>query len=366
MDPDDSGAKKFVRTFESDMKILKKGGAPDLSPLFEKPREPEPAPVPAPAPAPEPVIEPPSPEIFQPQNPPRIPSPPPFSVPPIKTYASDFSDQLKETNAARATVLAAEQDAAVPRIEPKSPPARGNILYIFAGIVLLIGGGVAGYFAYARYSASSAVVALAPVAQAPITVDEREQVSGTGSALAQAIAQSVNKPIGGSGSVRLLSPAGDSATDGVFGSLQLPAPGVLLRNVRPEGSMAGVVTVDGVQSPFFILSVASYSDTFSGMLSWEKTMPRDLAAFFPAYAAPNASTSMASSTTMTALSSPPAQAPSFRDETVGNHDARAYRDPQGRTILLYGYWNQETLIIARDQAAFKVLLDRLSNASAPL
>ena len=52
----------------------------------------------------------------------------------------------------------------------------------------------------------------------------------------------------------------------------------------------------------------------------------------------------------------------FFDEVVANHDVRIYRDAEGRSILLYGYWNQTTLVIARDPSAFAEILGRLATS----
>ena len=205
-----------------------------------------------------------------------------------------------------------------------------------------------------------APVVLAPSVSAPIFVDEREQVSGTGAALVQAIEKSVNRPIAASGSIRLLYTASSTDTGSIFSALDLSAPFVLQRNIRAAGSMAGVVNTGGVQSPFFILSVSSYSDTFSGMLTWEPMMRRDLITLFPPYPVTSAASTTATSTPP--VSPPALSAMAFTDSTVANHDVRIYNDTQGRSIILYGYWNQTTLVIARDPASFTEIVQRLATS----
>ena len=264
--PAASGAqpKKFVRTFAGDMETLKRGGTPDLAP-FQK----APAAVPALPTAP-----------ISPTVPPKPAGAPPPSATPLKTYEGDFLERMNKTRASTATVLAVEQDAArAPQAAPKES-SRRNVLYGIAGGLLVLAGGIGMYFAYARYLAVSEPVMLAPVAASPIFVDEREEISGSGAALAQAIRQSAARRIA-SGAVRILYL--QTATTSVFSALQLPAPDALLRNVRATPGMAGVVHVSGTQSSFFILSVATFGDTFAALLSWEPRMPRDLAAVFPPF-----------------------------------------------------------------------------------
>ena len=436
--PDAALPKKYIRTLEGDMETLKKGGTPDLAPLKERPKPPKPtsapvAPAAAPAaPSAEPVPVPPpksaehisntpmpipssnighvssrplsipiseselrNNSIPQPESPIEpsaqvpVPEPPASESPepessPLETYASDFTDKVKEENASPATVLAAEQDAQTGEIEvPQPPHSRSNLLYTIAGVVLLIIGGVGVYIAYTKHLASIAPVIFTSGVSTPIFVDEREEISGVGITLLEAIEQSTTRPLA-SGTVRLLYTSSATTTDNsVFSALRKPAPDILLRNVKADGSMAGVVNVNGVQSPFFILSVASYSNTFSGMLKWEPLMPRDLSELFPPFSAPSVSTTtstvatttpiVASTTQKVATTTPktasttiskntPTIIAGFRDEVVSNHDVRVYRDSAGRTIFLYGYWNQTTLIIARSPSAFTEILNRLANS----
>ena len=345
---------KYIRTFAGDIEAVKKGWMPNLAPLKKAP----------PTPIPEQTA------VQSSPPPPVQPPPPPPS--PIKTYSYDFLQKFKKTNASTATILAAEQDAAsgAPKtIQEK--PSRGNILYVVSGIALLILGGVGSYIAYTRYLVSVETVIPAPTISAPIFVDEREKISGeTSDAILQAIEQSLSRSLAPN-TVRLLYT--DSATgstsspqattdNSVFSALRLPAPGVLLRNVNASRSMAGIVSAGGDQHPFFILSVASYGDTFAGMLSWESTMPRDMSSLFPSYPPPIATTTPKKGATKEATSTPTVSLFTvfFHDEVVNNHDVRIYRDSEGRSILVYGYWDQATLVIARDLAAFIEILGRLA------
>ena len=268
-----------------------------------------------------------------------------MAAPVLQTYASDFHDRMRDTHAATATVLAAEQDAGRSSHAAEAP--KKGALPIFAGIILLVLGGIGLYYAYSWYIARQAPVFIAAPALAPIFVNERQEVAGSGAELLYALTQALDRPLA-AGAVRHLYMTGSSTN--VFLALQLPAPDILLRNIREEPSMAGVVSVDAIQSPFFILPAASYSDTFAGMLSWERNMPRDLATLYPPYPI-TASTTIATS-----------PSPGFADEVIGNHDARVYRDASGRALITYGYWNQSTLVIARDTAAFAEIVSRLATS----
>ncbi|MBI5405580.1 hypothetical protein HY972_00875 [Candidatus Kaiserbacteria bacterium] len=342
---------KYIRTFAGDMEILQKGGVPDLAPL--EPAHPAPSerlvagsPLPpTPAPTAAPI-----------QKPVPAKATPPL-VSPLETYSGDFSERVKETRASTATVLAAEQDAGREAPLQKKKFPWGNALYIGAGAVLLIAGGIGAYSAYRSYVTITVPVTPEAGAMAPIFVDEREPLSGTGAELLAAIEESVARPLAPS-AVRLLYVASTSA-ESVFSALPLSAPDVLVRNINADGSMAGVANAGGSASPFFILSVSSYSGTFGGLLAWEARMPRDLGALFPAYPAAASASAATSSPHATTTMAPQAV---FRDEVVDNHDVRVYRDTAGRSIVLYGYWNQKTLVIARDPAVFSEILNRLATS----
>jgi len=361
--PDKNNPEKYIRTFAGDIETIQAGGVPDLAPLQEEvhpvPAERlvaasplPPTPIPTPAPIKNPASE--SASTYTP--------PPPLETP-LKTYADDFSERMKETNASTATVLAAEQDRA-----PETPPqeaetsSRANLFYIIGGVILLIAGGVGAYITYTAFLTATAPITPSLSIAAPIFVDEREQISGAGATLLKAIEASVAQSLAPN-TVRLLFVSTTTTTGSIFSALPLSVPDILLRNVNTDGSMAGVIHMGSSNSPFFILSVSSYSNTFSGMLSWEKTMPRNFATLFPAYPSAIVPTVSTSSPQVTVATTTVSNKQSgFRDEVVGNHDVRIYRDEAGRSIMLYGYWNQTTLVIARDPATFGEILGRLANS----
>lgn len=395
---------KFVRTFASDMEALKAGGAPTLNPFASATDSSEPevetpealsdaqnsgAPtvvVPTPPPPVEPfqsvdhsaprdrlvgasVLPPVAPLPESPASPvPEPTAPEPDGPAPLHTYSGDFSERVQDTHASQATILAAEQDKGRVPQEPHTHRAV-NVLYVLAGIVLLLAGAGGVYYGYTIFMKRGAPIILAPSPSAPIFVDESAQVSGSGTPLMQAIEQSATRPLAPN-TVRLLYDASTTTAQSIFSSLQLPAPGILLRNIVASGSMAGIVRAGSSEAPFFILSVASYGDTFSGMLLWEPTMVRDLSPLYPPQSAPAVVTATSSPRAQTATSSatvastsPKAvSTPGFADVVIQNHDAREYTDAAGHIVVVYGYWDQRTLIIAHDEAAFIEILNRLSTS----
>lgn len=399
----------YVRTFDSDKEAAMRTGTPPPAPPITtpppapKPSSPPPAPkppAPPPAPAPKPQPEPapaaapvvlPKPEPVAPQRP--VPPPEPVRVAPavepvperaaplvaptrpvaplestrpavtpmkpvdsLETYSSDFIEKVKKTRASKVTVLAAEQDAKTgepeKEVAPKVLPL--TLVYGVSGAFLLIAGGIGAYLAYAHYTLAHRPVVVDQQMRTPIAYDERRDITGRGTPLMDAFAAALEKPLD-SGSVRLVTLASTTAssTETVLGALNTSAPGILVRNIVARDTMAGVLQLQDSQSAFFIVGVTSYPETFSGMLTWEPGMARDLGTLFPRVAA-TASTSDEASPRSTPYI--------FVDESVANHDVRIARDVRGQSLLIYGYVNPTTLVITRSPAAFTTLVERLTTS----
>ncbi len=387
---------KIIRTYAADIAAAQ-SQTPPVPQEVAAPAITAAPPAPEPASA-APFIPPPPPPVSQPVFPVEVPPGAPSLVPPrvtaeptsqpLHTYAGDFSDRAKATDATTMSILAAQQDAGPSVVAPTVLPQKSNLLYVLAGVVmLLIGIGSAGY-AFVVYQSKTAPVPLVPLASAPIFVDDRQELSGTGAELQRALAQSMSRPLAAENVRLLYTPESVAGTAQIFSALTLPLPGPLARNINQETGMAGIVNVRGMQTPFFMLAVSSYGETFAGMLSWEPTMLQDFASLFPAHpqpvapsaaatttatstatttpskTTPKTSSSIATTTVATSTSPLPVHTAGFGDEVVANHDVRVYRDAQNRAVLLYGYWNQSTLLIARDGAAFAELIRRLSTSRA--
>ena len=100
------------------------------------------------------------------------------------------------------------------------------------------------------------------------------------------------------------------------------------------------------------------------MLAWEPLMPDYLSELFPSFWF-RLERRQLLSTVATTTETASASVAGFYDATIVNHDVRVYRDASGRDVLLYGFWNQATLIIARDATAFTEIVGRLATASTP-
>lgn len=298
----------------------------------------------------------------------------------MHTYSSDFAKRIDTQGASTFSVLAAEQDSATPRVAtPVQKRGGGKAMLAIGSGVLLVVLAIGGVFMTYQFVMTMRDTPIAALTVPSIIVaDEYEELSGTGGELMRALATSAGGAVvpgnvivtyiledmteEGGGIVK--TPAGGAA---FLRALQVPAPDILLRNIARE-SAVGVVNAGSESSVFFALRVDSYERTYAGMLTWEPLMLRDLSVLYPLYPTPAApepvasttATSTAATSTPIMLDPVPASALSrFSDAVVANHDVRILRDTSGRSLLLYGYADKRTLIIARDEAAFEALLPRL-------
>lgn len=326
-------------------------------------------------------------EPIEPVTPPRPIAPAPTSDR-LHTYTSDFADTIDTSGASAFTVLAAEQDArasAPQTLSPRRARSPKALVAVFTAVLLLAlaGGGIFATYRFVMTMRDTPIASLA--IPSIVFADEYRELSGTGANLLGALANAANDTLlsgnvlvtyamaiaPGEEAGLLSSPMGGAS---FIRAMTIPAPDILLRNVAEE-STVGVISAGGETRPFFALRVDSYERTYAGMLTWEPLMFRDLSLLYPLYAPEEApaipledsvATSTQASSTQNVRPEPvplqPASALTrFTDTVVANHDVRILRDTNGRPLILYGYADKRTLLIARDEAAFEALLVRLKS-----
>ncbi len=329
---------------------------------------------PPPIPTPEPVARPEP--LFEP-----VAQPAPAPIPPvvrveetpsrIHTYKSDFADHIDDRGASSFSVLAAQQDAK--RATLPSVPKKRNLVFAVSGILLIVLGGVGVATAAWYVMRLNTLPPSGVVVPSLVFADEQVKLRGSGNDLIQQIADLANEPLPeGNVIITYLSESTTTSKGEVrevplsggtlIAAMKLPAPDILLRNIAPF-STVGVLSAGGETRPFFIFRVTSYERTFAGMLAWEVSMGRDLAVLYPARGAGNllpVGTQAPIGTSTPQAVEPVRANTQFEDAIVQSHDVRLLRDTAGNTLMLYGYVDKETLILARDEAAYTHLLTRLA------
>jgi len=316
------------------------------------------------------------------QAPVAPPPPPPVLVPktvepesasPLHTYKTDFADEIDNKKASTFSVLAAEGNRTEKR--PTVKKEKNQIIPVLVGSFFLIALGAGGVYGAYWFITQPAGISLQPLAPSLVFVDERVELKGpdyfnelaraakeplvSGNVLLTYITHSTSTPK--TGIVVTPLPGGD-----LIEALGLSAPDILLRNID-RSSTVGVISAGGDTNPFFILRATSYERTYAGMLSWESTVAQDLQPFYPRPEVVIDETSFEAasttpSTTAALIAPTSTYSAGFKDEIIENRDVRVLRDSSGRSVLLYGYRDKESLIIARNGEAFLELIRRLTAA----
>ncbi|KND51511.1 MAG: hypothetical protein AB202_03000 [Parcubacteria bacterium C7867-007] len=279
----------------------------------------------------------------------------------LHTFKSDFADHIDSQKATTFSVLAAQSDSKENLARTPKPASttskKPNLPFILGGVTLLVLGiGIVGgsYWFVSVRTPSSGLPFIVP---SLIFADEKVEITGdSGPELMQALAAVAQGPsVNGNIIVTYITEREEGvvsipqAGGQLIKQLFQNAPDILLRNIT-DGSTVGVIDAGDSNAPFFILDVSSYERTFAGMLGWEPTIAANLAPLYPPHLE-NVSTS-----TGARIVNPTR----FMDKSVANHDVRVLIDSNNKTILIYGYRDKQTLIIARDEAAFSAILVRLA------
>jgi hypothetical protein len=111
-------------------------------------------------------------------------------------------------------------------------------------------------------------------------------------------------------------------------------PAEFSRSVASEDFFGG--TNEG---NFFIIKNDSYELAFSSLLKWEQNMGTDLFSLFGIDGSEELIT--------------------FEDKIIANKDARVAVNGRGETLFLYGFYNNDVIIFARNEEVFRTVHDML-------
>ncbi|CAN5132884.1 hypothetical protein BH11PAT3_BH11PAT3_1290 [soil metagenome] len=277
----------------------------------------------------------------------------------IRTYQGDVANALHTQHesivsiqraevARTAEVKLARKPESLQNIEAKESSQSG--IFLSLGIILLLAlGAGGGYYAYTGYKTKTAVPVVTVIPNAFFGTDSLTNFNAlnlTRESLIQAVLIEQAKTTGGIEQIELRKGEGDTAnllyTEGFFAILQSHAPSSLLRAYDPL-FMFG--TLGTPKHMFLIIKLDSYENAYAGMLEWEHSIALDILPLFG-----SAET----------VASVPSDTP-FVDITIQNKDARILKSPNGKTVLLYSFFDNNMLIIADNEETLKSLMTRLAS-----
>jgi len=91
-------------------------------------------------------------------------------------------------------------------------------------------------------------------------------------------------------------------------------------------------------TPFMILTTNFFQNTFAGMLAWEPTMPEDVSSLFGFVINTNGK---------------------YEDRILDNKNIREFVNASGTPVFLYGFIDNQTLVIAGSEPTFSDIVNRI-------
>ncbi len=237
----------------------------------------------------------------------------------------------------------------------KSERTKKIAAYIL-GLVLLGSGGSALYYVLSK---EDAVVKIADqesfiFAEETYSIDITGRSSAENRALFEKERQKLSASLGSMVEIRLTRtislPENKTevkilTTEEFFQSFKLKPPPRLLRSFQPNFMLG--FNVLSKNEPFLLLKTTSYEIAFSDMLDWEK----DVSGFFR----PKRDFVKIGTTT-----APSSDSLIFKDAIYKNIDTRELKNEAGKTLLIYAFPNQETLVISTNPVTIGEVIDRLT------
>ncbi len=287
---------------------------------------------------------------------PKINSPtPPSTLRSIRTYKSDVAESVQGEKTSLASMVIAEQNRKQDVYFETSPKNPKNIIFVVIGTTLILLGGGLIYFFMQKNTPSESLVP-SVIVQALFFTEATKEISVTGltaNELSKKIAEEVRNA-----TIRLDTLENIYFTETIqgvkttLGSKRLfffldhRIPQVLLRSLN-EAFLFGVHTFNG-NNPFLVLTTNLYENSFTGMLSWERSLARDVLPLFGKDLAVGS----------------PLFEKQFTDEIIRNLDARVLRDDRGKIIILYLFKDRGTIIITTSEDTLEEVIRRLNTSKA--
>jgi len=262
----------------------------------------------------------------------KIKLPENISLENIHTLETDTAEAITKNNISKAEIFAAQEkklsEASVVEEKKTASFEYKNILLMGLGIIILLG---VSYGVFVFFTKQSQKIPV-PVATNPsieiISYDYVKDITflNPEKLYSDAVATSSKS---GVTFFKL-----NMSVKSLLLSLSPFLPQDLFRSAQDKGFFG---SIDG--SNLVILTVDSYERSYAGMLAWEPLMKNDLFSLFGISSSSNLSR--------------------FEDRVISNKDIRAGLDVDGNTLFVYGFYNPQTIIFARNNETFKAVSNRL-------
>lgn len=265
----------------------------------------------------------------------------------LRTYQGDVEEAIANNKYTSTTILVAEQKRRVEEpqkvVEVKYSGTRNRVFIYFGGLFFILGVAIVTSVYYIKSSDDVVIERQVKTFLSPTKEIKIALASSTEDNIISTIVrerENFKLPINSVLYVNTVNENVPVDTSKILSVLAPSAPSSLVRSFDNK-YMLGIYSYD-TNEVFLILSVDDYASSYSGMLKWEKDMPKDLAKIF--------------SVDQDFLT----RTYSFSDLSIKNKDLRIIRDDAGKTIMLYSFIDKETLLITKNEKIFGAILARIN------
>lgn len=276
-------------------------------------------------------------------------------IPTLRTYKQDVTSAIKDQKTSLVRMVLEERKSNAKKDFELSPTSRKNFPIIILSIFFLVL--TAGVLYFAFFKAEDKKDALLSMRVTPLISTETNKEIPIDELTSGQLTDLISYEIS-IGKIRLdtleylffTKKTVSQGEGGVFETkeivpvkdllrlLNLPIPDMLARTLKPD-YMLGVHAFNNNQA-FLILKTDYYDTAFAGMLSWERSMHKDL---LPLFGRKNRLTDLENS--------------HWGDLILKNKDMRVLKYPSGDIALLYAFKDQKTIIISTSQDTFFKISD---------
>lgn len=304
---------------------------------------------------------------------PTVPLPPmPGSMPAQQTQPHPVMASFQPGMEAPVHAYTGPDMAHVPPVAPHvvniaplpEPPshALSKLVMVVLSLILIFGGAYAGYYFYstspvAQINNAPKNSSTTPIRSvtALVPFDTQSVINTDGlnfDTLLAKITEEVAKPMTPGATIRevVLTETKEGKAYRVSAPeiavmLGVDVPDIILRTLNPQWMFGVYSTPDNVRSAFVVVNTNLFQNAFAGMLSWEPALPLEIR-------------KLTDADVRATMSAPKGV---FKDQIVKNKDVRAFVSDTGRTLFVYSFVDNSTLVIAENGVVLAEIIDRLDN-----
>lgn len=260
----------------------------------------------------------------------------------LRTYQGDVDELMSKKGESATTIFIAEEKRREEKpdllVEMGRNTARNKSFLLLAGVIVSIGIAIVGIVYYTIVqnqavevvSEDKALIAFTLKKDIDLMNNSKAEIVSKFKSEIRIFDQQLNSVL----FLNVLNGDKKYEIESLLKNIVPNAPGSLLRSFDDD-YMFGVLSYD-TNELFIILKTSDYALSYSGMLSWEKSMASDLSDLF------NISTSYVGL--------------NFTDLELRNKDLRVLKGSDGKTELLYSFIDRNTLVITKNENIFNAIL----------